>query len=200
MLAGVSHDLGTVLTRMKLQIAMLPDSPELAALKTDVRDMEQMVEAYLAFARGEAAEAPEETNVSKLVQEVADGFRRNGKTVSLDVPGGLVAPLRQAAFKRCLMNLLANATRHAGHVWVAAGQHDHAIEILIDDDGPGIPPMEREAVFKPFYRIDQARNLATGGAGLGLTIARDVMRRHGGDITLSDSAHGGLSVTLRLPL
>jgi len=200
MLAGVSHDLGTVLTRIKLQLALLPESPELAALKTDVRDMEQMVEAYLAFARGESAEAPEETNLSALVEEVADGFRRNGKSVSLNVAGGLVVPLRRAAFKRCLMNLLSNAARHAGNVWVAAGERDHGIEILIDDDGPGIPPEQREAVFKPFFRIDPARNLATGGAGLGLTIARDVMRRHGGDIALNDSAHGGLNVTLRLPL
>lgn len=200
MLAGVSHDLGTVLTRMKLQLAMLPESPELAALKTDVHEMEQMVEAYLAFARGESAEAPEETDLSALVEEVADGFRRNGRTVSLDVAGGLVVPLRQAAFKRCLMNLLANATRYAPHVWVAAGKRDHSIEIMIDDDGPGIPPAQREAVFKPFFRLDPARNLETAGAGLGLTIARDVMRRHGGDIVLNESARGGLNVTLRLPL
>lgn len=200
MLAGVSHDLGTVLTRMKLQLAMVPESPELAALKTDVRDMEQMVEAYLAFARGESAEPPEETDLSALVEEVADGFRRNGRQVSLDVARGLKVPLRQAAFKRCLMNLLANATRHAPNVWVAAGKRGHSIEILIDDDGPGIPADQREAVFRPFFRLDPARNLETAGAGLGLTIARDVMRRHGGDILLNESRHGGLNVTLRLPL
>ena len=200
MLAGVSHDLGTVLTRLKLQIAMLPESPEVAALKTDVRDMEQMVEAYLAFARGESAETPQETDLSALVEEVADGFRRNGRQVSLDVAAGLVVPLRQAAFKRCLMNLLANATRYAPNVWVAAGKRNHSIEIKIDDDGPGIPADQREAVFKPFFRLDPARNLETAGAGLGLTIARDVMRRHGGDIVLNESKRGGLNVTLRLPL
>ncbi len=200
MLAGVSHDLGTVLTRMKLQLAMLPASPEVDALKTDVRDMEQMVEAYLAFARDESAEAPEETDLSALVEEVANGFRRNGRRVSLDLARGLVVPLRQAAFKRCLMNLLANATRYAPNVWVAAGKRDHSIEIRIDDDGPGIPPDQREAVFKPFFRLDPARNLETAGAGLGLTIARDVVRRHGGDIVLGESKRGGLNVTLRLPL
>lgn len=200
MLAGVSHDLGTVLTRMKLQLAMLPDSPEVAALKSDVKDMEQMVEAYLAFARDESAEAPEETDLSALVEEVANGFRRNGRRVSLDVAHGLMVPLRQAAFKRCLMNLLANATRYAPNVWVAAGKRNHSIEILIDDDGPGIPPEQREAVFKPFVRLDPARNLETAGAGLGLTIARDVVRRHGGDIILNESKRGGLNVTLRLPL
>ncbi len=200
MLAGVSHDLGTVLTRMKLQLAMLAESPEQAALKSDVADMEKMVEAYLAFARGESAEPPEETDLSAMIEEVAAGFRRNGKSLAIDVSRGIVVPLRQAAFKRCLMNVLSNATRHARNVWVAAEKHDHSIDISIDDDGPGIPADQREAVFKPFFRLDPSRNLETGAAGLGLTIALDVMRRHGGDILLGDSAHGGLNVTLRLPL
>jgi len=200
MLAGVSHDLGTVLTRMKLQLAMLGDSPELTALKSDVADMEKMVEAYLAFARGESAEAPEETDLSALIEEVASGFRHDGTELDLDVAKGMVVPLRQASFKRCLMNILANAARHAQHIWIAAARHGRSIEIRIDDDGPGIPADQREAVFKPFFRLDPSRNLETGGAGLGLSIARDVMRRHGGDIVLRDSAHGGLNVTLRLPV
>lgn len=200
MLAGVSHDLGTVLTRMKLQLAMLGNNPEVAALKTDVVDMEKMVEAYLAFARGESAEAPEETDLSALIEEVAGGFRHDGTRLDLDVAKGLVVPLRPAAFKRCLMNVLSNAARHADHVWVSAGRHDSTIEVQVDDDGPGVPADQREAVFKPFFRLDPSRNLQTGGAGLGLTIARDVMRRHGGDIVLGESAKGGLNVTLRLPL
>lgn len=200
MLAGVSHDLGTVLTRMKLQLAMLGDSPELSALKADVVDMEKMVEAYLAFARGESAEMPVETDLSALIEEVAGGFRHDGSRLDLDVARGLVVPLRPAAFKRCLMNVLSNATRHAQHVWVSADRRDSSIEVQVDDDGPGVPADQREAVFKPFFRLDPSRNLQTGGAGLGLTIARDVMRRHGGDIVLGESARGGLNVTLRLPL
>jgi two-component system osmolarity sensor histidine kinase EnvZ len=202
MLAGVSHDLGTVLTRMKLELAMIKDGgPELAALKTDVTDMEKMVEAYLAFARGESAEeVPEETDVAALVEEVANGFRHDGTAVDLDVGRDLTVALRPASFKRCLMNVLANATRHARHVWVSAERRGHAVEIRIDDNGPGIPPDQREAVFKAFFRLDPSRNLETGGAGLGLTIARDVMRRHGGDIVLGDSPRGGLNVTLRLPV
>ncbi|HLF59438.1 MAG TPA: ATP-binding protein [Alphaproteobacteria bacterium] len=200
MLAGVSHDLGTVLTRMKLQLAMLGDSPELSALKADVVDMEKMVEAYLAFARGESAEAPEETDLSALIEEMASGFRHDGTTVTLDVAKGIVVPLRQASFKRCLMNVLANATRHARHIWIAARRNGQSVEIEVDDDGPGIPADQREAVFKPFFRLDPSRNLETGGAGLGLTIARDVIRRHGGDIVLGDSARGGLNVTLRIPV
>lgn len=200
MLAGVSHDLGTVLTRMKLQLAMLGGSPELSALKADVVDMEKMVEAYLAFARGESAEMPEDTDLSVLIEEVAGGFRHDGTRLDVDIVKGLVVPLRPAAFKRCLMNLLSNASRHADRIWISAKRRDSSIEIQIDDDGPGVPADQREAVFKPFFRLDPSRNLQTGGAGLGLTIARDVMRRHGGDIVLGESARGGLNVTLRLPL
>jgi len=200
MLAGVSHDLGTVLTRMKLELAMLGDSPELSALKSDVVDMEKMVEGYLAFARGESAEAPEQVDLSALIDEVAKGFRRNRTNLSVDVDRGIVVPLRPAAFKRCLMNVLSNATRHARNVWVGAKVNGHSVEIKVDDDGPGIPADQREAVFKPFFRLDPSRNLETGGTGLGLTIARDIIHRHGGDIVLADSPHGGLNVTLRLPL
>lgn len=200
MLAGVSHDLGTVLTRLKLELAMLGDAPAVTALRDDVAEMEKMVRGYLSFARGESSEAAEETDLSRLIEEVADGFRRNGAAVALDVDSGMIVPLRRASFKRCLTNLLSNAARHAKRTWITAGRRGRAIEILVDDNGPGIPESQREAVFKPFFRLDSSRNLETGGAGLGLTIARDVARRHGGDVTLADSPYGGLRVALRLPL
>jgi two-component system osmolarity sensor histidine kinase EnvZ len=200
MLAGVSHDLGTVLTRLKLELAMLGDSAAVSALGADVTEMEKMVEGYLSFARGESTEEVEETDLSRLIAEVVAGFRRNGADVALDMAEGVTVPLRRASFKRCLTNLLTNATRHARHSWVAAAPQGNIIEILVDDDGPGIPETQREAVFKPFFRLDASRNLETGGVGLGLTIARDVVRRHGGDISLADSPRGGLRVSLRLPL
>ncbi len=200
MLAGVSHDLRTPLTRMKLALDMLGEGPEVEELMTDVAEMETMIEGYLAFARGEGTEAVQPTDLSRLLNEVVAGARREGADVTLEPAEDLALPLRPNAFRRCLANLLANARRHAGHIWVSAQRRRNLIEIVIDDDGPGIPAKAREDVFKPFFRLETSRNKATGGAGLGLTIARDVVHSHGGDITLSDSPHGGLRVLVRLPV
>lgn len=200
MLAGVSHDLRTPLTRMRLALDMLGDGPEVEELMTDVSEMETMIEGYLAFARGEGTEAVQPTDLTRLLSEVVAGVRREGADVSLQVVEELTLPLRPNAFRRCLANLLANARRHADRIWVGAQRRRNLIEIVIDDDGPGIPAKARDDVFKPFFRIETSRNKATGGAGLGLTIARDVVHGHGGDITLSDSPHGGLRVLVRLPV
>jgi two-component system osmolarity sensor histidine kinase EnvZ len=200
MLAGVSHDLRTPLTRMKLELAMLSDNPSVAGLKTDVSDMERMVESYLAFVRGEGEEQTEQTDLAKLLEDIAVGARREGHSVSLTAESDLTLPLRQHAIKRCLINLVANATRHAAQVAITAGRRGQAIEVLIDDDGPGIPPEQREEVFKPFYRLDPSRNPATGGVGLGLTIARDVVSGHGGSVQLDNSPLGGLRARIRLPV
>ena len=116
------------------------------------------------------------------------------------LPEDLVLPLRPNATRRCLANLLSNARRHGTRIWVRAERRGRGIDIVIDDDGPGIPATARDDVFKPFFRLDSSRNQATGGAGLGLTIARDVARSHGGDITLGDSPQGGLRVLVRLPV
>lgn len=200
MLAGVSHDLGTVLTRMKLALAMQKESPEVAALKSDVADMEDMVEGYLAFARGEGAESVQDTDFSALVQEAVTAAGNGKAQIVCDVPKGLHMPLRPQALKRALINLLSNAARYGKTVAVAAAQRSGFVVVTIDDDGPGIPDDQFEAVFKPFYRLDPSRNLETGGTGLGLAIARDAVRRHGGDVTLARSPLGGLRATLRLPL
>lgn len=120
--------------------------------------------------------------------------------MELRTEGELCLPLRPHAFQRCLSNLLDNAIRYAHRIAVHARRRGHLIEMLIDDDGPGIPPEKREDVFRPFYRLDESRNPATGGVGLGLAIARDIVRGHGGDILLEDSPLGGLRARIRLPI
>jgi len=200
MLAGVSHDLRTPLTRMKLQLAMMGKDAAAADLKEDVEEMERMVEGYLAFARGEGREAMRPANISALVETVVGRFTRNGAPIDLHIERGLSLPLRPQAVERCVANLVSNAVRYGKHVAVRVGQRADAVEILVDDDGPGIPEAKRADVFRAFFRIDNSRNPETGGVGLGLTIARDVARSHGGDIQLADSPLGGLRVRLMLPL
>ena len=205
MLAGVSHDLRTPLTRFKLQLAMLPDGPEIAELREDIAEMEHMLEDYLEFARGHQGEASVETDLADLIAEVKDDATRKGHNVKLDLHGDLTLPLRRNAFKRCLTNIIDNAGKYAPHVWVTAirdaeSDEDGSIDILVDDDGEGIAEEQLEEVFRPFYRLDAARNLDKGGTGLGLAIARDIARGHGGDITLARSPMGGLRAIIHLPV
>jgi two-component system, OmpR family, osmolarity sensor histidine kinase EnvZ len=200
MLAGVSHDLRTPLTRMKLQLALLGESDGVEDLKGDIDEMEHMLQAYLAFARGEGAETPEPTNLSAMLEDVIAQARRKGGAIDLHTEGEILVPLRPAAFKRCLTNIVDNAIRYAEHVSVRAGRRGDGIDVTIDDDGPGIPEDKREDAFKPFFRLEGSRNPGTGGVGLGLTIARDVVRGHGGDIELADSPNGGLRARMKLPL
>jgi two-component system osmolarity sensor histidine kinase EnvZ len=200
MLAGVSHDLRTPLTRMKLQLEMAKEGDDLDALRKDIADMEHMLEGYLAFARGEGDEKPKDTNLTRMLNEVANAARRKGAAIDLHTEGEINAAVKPSAFKRCVTNLVENAGRYAENVSIRAGKRGDAIEITVDDDGPGIPEDKREDAFKPFYRIDESRNRDTGGVGLGLTIARDVIRGHGGDISLGDSPAGGLRARLVLPL
>ena len=200
MLAGVSHDLRTPLTRMKLELAMVSDGPSIAGLKADVAEMERMVESYLAFVRGEGEEQPEPSDLAKMLEDIAAAAQRDGNSVALTIEGDLRLSVRPHAIKRCLDNLVANAARHAAQVAIHAERKPSSIEIVIDDDGPGIPAERREDVFKPFFRLEASRNPATGGVGLGLTIARDVVRSHGGEITLSQSPLSGLRARIRLPV
>jgi two-component system, OmpR family, osmolarity sensor histidine kinase EnvZ len=200
MLAGVSHDLRTILTRFKLELAFLGDSPETEAIKKDVDEMAAMLEAYLAFARGDLGEQPAPTDMSAMLGELQADIERHGHRATVAFHGQPMVTVRPAAFKRCLANLVSNAGRFASTVAIT-GHRDHRwLTATIDDDGPGIPASLREDVFKPFLRLDDARNQDEGGTGLGLAIARDIARSHGGDITLGDSPLGGLRATVRIPV
>ena len=200
MLAGVSHDLRTPLTRMKLSLALLPDSPETRELAGDVDDMQRMIEGYLAFARGEGDEDPVMSDLSEILEDVAAGARHGSATLEVAWKGDMNVELRPIAIKRCLTNIVSNAQRYASEIRIEAVRGRTTVEITIDDNGPGIPPENYEDVFRPFFRLDQSRNAATGGVGLGLSIARDVARSHGGEVTLAPSPLGGLRVTVRIPL
>ncbi len=199
MLAGVSHDLRTPLTRMKLQLALLGDKPAARELAADVAEMEQMVDEYLAFARGEGAEQAVTVNLPGLLEDVVEAAQRNGGDVRFKAKGPLNIAVRPNGFRRCITNLVANAARFGTRVHLEVARRSNFVEILVDDDGPGVPEDKREAVFRPFYRLDEDGNRGTGGAGLGLAIARDIVRGHGGDIVLGDSPLGGLRVMVRLP-
>jgi len=202
MLAGVSHDLRTPLTRIKLQLAMLGDNPEISELKSDVQDMERMVEGYLAFARGEGTETPSPTDLVALVSDVVGAEKRDGSLITLALPesASFVLEARPQALKRALANLITNAKRYADRVTVSLEIDQATVLITVDDDGPGIPKANREDVFKPFFRLDASRNPKTGGTGLGLTIARDIARSHGGDLSLDDGPAGGLRARMSLPI
>lgn len=200
MLSGVSHDLRTPLTRMKLQLEMSGSGEDAQALKDDIAEMERMLEGYLAFARGEGGETPEPTDLSKLLQEVAEQARRRDARIDLHTEGRIDVTIRPNGFRRCITNLIENAMRYAEHISIRAGVRGEGVEIVIDDDGPGIPEEQRADVFRPFYRLEQSRNPGTGGVGLGLSIARDAIQGHGGEIRLEDSPMGGLRVWIRLPL
>jgi two-component system, OmpR family, osmolarity sensor histidine kinase EnvZ len=198
MLAGVSHDLRTPLTRLRLALEMMPPREELhqdvTEMTADVEEMERMIGGYLAFARGEGAEQAEPVNLSAVLEEVAAGARRSGAAVEVDVPPALTLSLRANAVRRAITNLVDNARRHAHRVALAAMPQGRMVFVTVDDDGPGIPPDRRESVFRPF------ESGAAGGTGLGLTIARDIVRAHGGEIVLEDSPLGGLRARIRLPV
>ena len=200
MLSGVSHDLRTPLTRMKLALEMKFDQNFIHDLKEDITEMERMLAAYLAFARGEGDEILSLADLSAILSDVVTSARRNGIAIDLHIESSIQVALRPRTFKRCLTNLVENAGRYADNVSIRVGQRGQIIEIIIDDDGPGIPEKSRGDAFKPFYRLENSRNPETGGVGLGLSIARDIVRGHGGDIFLSESPAGGLRAKLTLPL
>jgi two-component system osmolarity sensor histidine kinase EnvZ len=200
MLAGVSHDLRTVLTRFKLELALIEDSPETDAMKKDIDEMSRMLEAYLAFARGDAGEPSEPTDMAAFLEELKADAERNGNRTTVQFHGHSVATVRPNAFRRCVANLVSNAARFAAAISIT-GHRDHRyMTITVDDDGPGIPPNRRDDVFKPFLRLDDARNQDEVGSGLGLAIARDIARSHGGDVMLGDSPMGGLRASVRIPV
>ena len=202
MLAGVSHDLRTPLTRMKLQIEMLERTPETRELQDDIQEMERMIDGYLTFARGEGSESLSKINLASLIEEIISTERRDGSVINFVNKSKTIksVTLRPQAIKRAITNLIINSKKYAETVKVEFEYNsEHAI-ITIDDNGPGIKPEHRDDVFKAFFRLDPSRNTDTGGTGLGLTIAKDIVQSHGGDLLLSEASLGGLRATITLPL
>ncbi len=200
MLNGVSHDLRTVLTRFRLSVEMMEDGLDKDPMLKDVGEMSRMLEAYLAFARGDASESAVETDLPELMREIQEAEERQGHNVELHFSGEQTVTVRPNGFRRLLSNLVANASRYGTKVVMSAIHDSRWLTIHIDDDGPGILAHNRMEVFKPFVRLDEARNQDESGTGLGLSIARDIARSHGGDITLSESPQGGLRASVRVPV
>jgi two-component system osmolarity sensor histidine kinase EnvZ len=200
MLAGVSHDMRTVLTRFKLELALLDDSPEVEALRRDVDELERMLEAYLAFARGDERETPALIDISQVLDDLASDAQRHGKRAQANFAGPPMVQVRPESFRRCLANLVANAARYGNAIEISGTREPRWLTVHVDDDGPGIPSDKRDDVFRPFLRLDDARNQNEAGSGLGLSIARDIAGAHGGEILLADSKLGGLRATVRIPV
>ncbi len=199
MLAGVSHDLRTVLTRFRLQLALVPKSNEIEALSGDIDDMQNMVEGYLDFARGDGGETTSQISLHDVLSRFKEEAQNREKELSVSIKGNTVIEVRPVAFNRLVSNLISNALRYANKVEVNADHGDVELRLEVHDDGPGIAEEKYEEVFKPFVRLDEARNLDDSGTGLGLAIARDIVHTHGGNISLHKSPLGGLNVTVTLP-
>ena len=199
MLAGISHDLRTPLTRMRLQLAMMGEDESIRELLDDVEEMEQMVNGYLSFIKGQESQPATATDMNALIEGLLPSYDRNGLSLRFTGTPNVVLSVRPNDFKRCLGNLLSNASRYASVISVYLQKKDRFVEISVEDNGPGIPKEKREDVFKAFYRLDESRNSKTGGVGLGLSIARDIVLAHGGTISLDESSLGGLKVLLRFP-
>ncbi|BCH54943.1 sensor histidine kinase [Agrobacterium vitis] len=200
MLTGVSHDLRTILTRFKLQLALAGDNPDLEPLNEDVEAMQTMLEGYMAFAKGEAEENFGPFSLKDMMEKISADYRLHGKAFSYAIEGDEQIRVRPNAFWRLVGNLAANGRRYANTMHVEARHGAKWLTIVFDDDGPGIPSQSRDDVFKPFFRLDEARNQDASGTGLGLAIARDIARSHGGNVTLGDSPLGGLRATIRIPV
>jgi two-component system osmolarity sensor histidine kinase EnvZ len=181
-------------------LAMMGDDPAVSDLKGDLSEMEYMLDEYLAFAQGESNETSSEVSLTELLLEIQSDAARKNQKVDIHGPRGLSMPLRRPAMKRCITNLVNNACTYGTRANVSLVEKpNNWIEIIVEDNGPGIPEERREEAFLPFHRLDEGRNLDQGGTGLGLAIARDVAKSHGGDIYLEDSATGGLKAIISLP-
>lgn len=199
MLNGVSHDLRTILTRFKLQLALIGEGPEYEALNEDIEEMQKMLQGYIDFARGDAEEIAGTASLSAVFSRQKDAFDLYGKTLNFSITGEDLVTVRPNAFLRMVDNLATNARRHADRLDITAIHGDKWLTITFDDDGPGIAEKYREDVFKPFLRLDEARNLDSSGTGLGLSIVQDIARSHGGNVELSESPLGGLRATIKIP-
>lgn len=201
MLAGVSHDLRTPLTRMKLLAAMMPDGDDKKDFLSDIDEMEKMLDGYLSFVSGEGGEKSSFVDVNEMILSIINKFRNKKALIRYSTNDQVSAIQgREQALKRALTNVISNAFRYGKTIAVKLESNDKKLMIAIEDDGPGIPKDKREDVFKAFYRLENSRNKETGGVGLGLSIAKDVITSHGGTIELDDSSLGGLKVLVCIPL
>ena len=200
MLSGVSHDLRTILTRFRLSVAMIESNVDTQDLEKDVDEMQAMLEGYLAFARGDSGEAAILTDLAAMLEDMRLDAERQGAPIFVHAKSGLVVTVRPMAIRRCLANLVGNAQRYGRRVEVSAAREGRFVMVHVDDDGPGVPAEAREDVFRPFFRLDEARNQDQSGSGLGLSIARDIARSHGGDVQLGDAPLGGLRASVQIPV
>ena len=203
MLAGVSHDLRTPLTRMRLQLALMQTHPDAEAIGNDIDDMEEMIDAYLAFAAGEGEEQPQETDVSALLARLVEQAQKAHKfDINFTPPSEPLPafPVRKNAIQRAFSNLISNAIRYSTKTEVSVRVRNDEVIFSFDDNGAGIPAERRQDAIRPFIRLEESRNRRTGGAGLGLSITSDIVLNHGGELALGDSELGGLRVTIKLPI
>ena len=198
MLSGISHDLRTPLTRLKLQLAMLDQKNISIKMSKDIDEMEGMLNSYLQFAKSQVQEESVATNINKLFKEILD--EKNTQNIHLNFSKEVILVARKIALKRCFNNIIENGLNYATNVYVSVIKLTNRVNISIDDDGPGIPVNQYKNVFKPFYRLDDSRNLNHSGVGLGMSIAEDIVKSHGGNIELNEGKKKGLEVKISLPL
>ena len=198
MLSGISHDLRTPLTRLKLQLALLKQQDLAKKMSDDIEEMEKMLNEYLEFSRHQKNEETESVNLNNLIQEIIKKYE--GKKISTLLEENIEINIRSNAIRRCLINLIDNGLSYGEKVEINTKKTIDDVLIVIDDNGPGIPEKEYQNVMKPFYRIDKSRSQNKSGVGLGLSIANDIIRSHGGNISLEKSPSSGLRVKVSLPL
>ena len=197
MLSGISHDLRTPLTRLKLQLAMMSQKDISSKMSKDIDEMEMMLNSYLQFAKSQVVEDSVATNINKLLIEISK--EKNNKKLHLDLANEIVLVGRKNALKRCFNNLIENGLNYAENVYVKVSKSTNRLNVFIEDDGPGIPINQYKNVFKPFFRLDQSRSQNKSGVGLGMSIAEDIIRSHGGNIELGESQYKGLLIKISLP-
>lgn len=201
MLAGVSHDLRTPLTRLKLQLSMLPKNSEITSMNSDIEEMETMINDYLSFAKDNVAENFSKINLRKFFNEIIKHYSSAKFNIKLAISGTQIEfNLRKQSFKRSISNIIENSKRYSNNTEISLKKTEDSLIILIDDDGPGIEAQDRENAMRPFFRLETSRNKSTGGTGLGLSIANNIILSHGGKLELLSSPLGGLRVKLSMPL